>query len=278
MTTMTPPDAPETQQAGLDRRWSRLGSWVGLVSGVIGIMTSVVAFPTTLSKALAALACGAFCGLLWQAARDHERHMLSKGMIGWLSGTGLLVLLLVVVLVDQTTPPAGGNGQSEARTGGAQSAGPAASSPGPSSAASARSATPGPVEIAGSVFLDELSPVSTTDRWSFGPRRMLDRDHPRSLTAPACGFPEDQLSFNISRKYGRFQAEIGLADDAHTGSSAEFTLTADDREIYHSPRLKPGEVKSVDVSVKNVFRLSLWVSSTCEYQAKATWGDARLLV
>ncbi|GAA1661633.1 NPCBM/NEW2 domain-containing protein [Catellatospora bangladeshensis] len=283
MTTITPPDAPDPHQAGLDRRWSRLGSWIGLVSGVIGIMTAVVAFPTTLSKALAAIACGAFCGLLWQAARDHERRMLSKGMIGWLSATGLLLLLLIVVLVDGTVPPPGAGAQPEARTAGGQTAGPVTAGPGSSIAAPAQSAAPpassGPALPAGSVFLHDLPSLSPTERWSFGPRQLLGRDYPRSLTAPGCGFKEDLLAYNLLRRYERFQADIGLADDAQIGSSAEFMLIADDREIYRSPRLKPGEVKPVDVPVKNVFRLSLFVSATCdaEAKAKATWGDARLL-
>jgi hypothetical protein len=277
MTTMTPPDPPETQQAGLDRRWSRLSGWVGLVSGVIGIMTAVVAFPTTLSKALAALACGAFCGLLWQAARDHERRMLSTGMIGWLSGTGVLALLLIVVLVDATAPPAEEGAPSAAHPAGARTAGPVTNSPAPSSAAPEESAPPEPTLPPGSVFLTELSSVATIDGWSSGPRQMLGRDYPRSLTAPACGFDTDVLSYNIFRKYARFQATIGLPDDAETGSEATFLLLADNLQIYESRRLKPGEVVTVDEPVKNVFRLSLRVSSTCAEQAKATWGDARLL-
>ena len=125
------------------------------------------------------------------------------------------------------------------------------------------------------VWLSELEPLENEDRWDVGPVTMGTKKYERSLTGPSCTFTNYDISYNLFRRYQRFKATIGFSDLAATDSAASFTVIADGRQIYRSETLIPGDLESVDIPVRGVYRLSLRASAGCE-SSGGTWGGARL--
>jgi hypothetical protein len=81
----------------------------------------------------------------------------------------------------------------------------------------------------------------------------------------------------IKRKALRFQATIGVRDDAPDEVRAQFELIGDNgKQLFQSPVLAYGESQKVDVSVEGVLRITLRVRAVSSTHGYTGWGDARL--
>jgi hypothetical protein len=123
------------------------------------------------------------------------------------------------------------------------------------------------------VYLDQLEPVGDN---ATGPRVMNRTTYQRSLTTEGTYKPYI-VSYNVYREYRQLKATIGHADTAATGSVATFIVVADDREIFNSGELKLGDVRQIEVPIKNVFRLTLEIDGPRWSGIEATWGDVHLI-
>ena len=80
----------------------------------------------------------------------------------------------------------------------------------------------------------------------------------------------------IKRKALRFQATIGVRDDASDQVRVQFELLGDRKQLFQSPVLRYGESQKVDVSVEGVLRITLRARAVSSTHGYAGWGDARL--
>lgn len=277
---MTGVGQPPGDRPGHDRTWPRVVNFAGLVLGLIGAVTAVFSFPSTASKVVAAIVCCAVVILIWQAARDWDNGKLSRGMLAALVSTAVTTLALIVVLTE------GANGRdAKADSNGVGSQAndiPSAQRQDPNSdptsvpATSTPSGSLTPSSDGREVWLSDLEPLENGDRWDVGPITMGGKVFERSLTGDACNsFSNSDVTYNIFRRYGKLRATIGFSESAATGSEGWFAVIGDERELYSSERLKPGDVRTVDISLKGIYRLSLRATAGCAGSG-GTWGDVRL--
>ncbi len=192
------------------------------------------------------------------------RSVAAWTVIGGISG--LAALIVAVFALAGPTPPHGGASGTQSST----------------SPQSNTKTTSPQVEASSSpgegikTYLDQLEPVQEAVDYAAGPRVMNRTTYQRSLSAKG---NRDQfvVSYNVYREYRQLRATIGFADTADTGSYATFILIADDREIFNSGQLKLGDVRQVEVPIKNVFRLTLRIESHHWFWPEATWGDVHLV-
>lgn len=84
-------------------------------------------------------------------------------------------------------------------------------------------------------------------------------------------------SFNLSRKARRFQAIVGIRDDASDKVRAQFELRGDNgQQLFVSRVLGFGETQTVDISVEGVLRITLGVKGLSKAGGYAGWGEARV--
>jgi hypothetical protein len=84
-------------------------------------------------------------------------------------------------------------------------------------------------------------------------------------------------AITVSRKATRFQAVVGIRDDASDQVRAQFELDGDNgRQLFTSRILGLGETQPVDVSLDGVLRITLRVKAVSKTWGYAGWGDARL--
>jgi hypothetical protein len=85
-------------------------------------------------------------------------------------------------------------------------------------------------------------------------------------------------TLTIARKATRFQAIVGLRDDASDRVQAKFELDGDNgRQLFASRVLGVGDNQSVDVPIDDVFRLTLRVKAVSSTWGYGGWGDARII-
>jgi hypothetical protein len=80
----------------------------------------------------------------------------------------------------------------------------------------------------------------------------------------------------IKRKAHRFQATIGVRDDASDQVRVQFELLGDGKQLFQSRDLSYGESQKVDVSVEGVLRITLRARAVSSKHGYTGWGDARL--
>lgn len=84
-------------------------------------------------------------------------------------------------------------------------------------------------------------------------------------------------TLTIARKATRFQATVGIRDDASDRVKAQFELDGDGgRQLYASRVLGVGDNENVDVPVEGVFRITLRVRAVSSTWGYGGWGDARI--
>ena len=66
-----------------------------------------------------------------------------------------------------------------------------------------------------------------------------------------------QYTFSVGKQYKAFSATVGLRDGAHDQGSAVFTVKEDDRILYKSPVLRPGQSDSFRIDISDVSTLEL---------------------
>jgi hypothetical protein len=86
-------------------------------------------------------------------------------------------------------------------------------------------------------------------------------------------------TFGLGRRYGRFQAQVGLPDNIMTKGRLVYEVEADGKRIWRSPILRAGDRSvAVDLDVSEAQRLTLRgqaLDATEGYLI--VWGDARVL-
>lgn len=84
-------------------------------------------------------------------------------------------------------------------------------------------------------------------------------------------------AITVSRKATRFQATIGIRDDASDRVHAQFELDGDNgSQLFVSRILGLGDTQPIDVQLDGVLRITLRVKAVSQTWGYAAWGDARL--
>jgi hypothetical protein len=86
-------------------------------------------------------------------------------------------------------------------------------------------------------------------------------------------------AITVSRKATRFQATIGLRDDASDRVQAQFELDGDNgKQLFRSNILSLGETQPVDIPLEGVLRITLRIKAVSSTWGYGGWGDARLIL
>lgn len=283
-TTPQPHPAPSTSEHR-SRSWLVFATTFSVVAGLVGVLFSVITFPTAAAKVLAVLTCVGAAGLIWQAFRDR----ISRPLAGWLVATALAAVSLMIVLTGTSGEEpviAGGTGGSESPQHPA--------TPSPGSEPVPGGGVPGSAPVSPSADLassqsptgeqlplDALTVVDGGDGWSRAAQTMGGTSHRQSLASPeGCSGTrsgDEFISYNLGREWSRFTVTIGVPDDAPTGAYGSFTVEADGtgNDIHASERLRPGDAIPLDLNVERVFRLTLRSVSGCDAHV-AVWGSPTL--
>lgn len=214
-------------------------------------------------------------------------------------GSGLLVVCVVLLVggfmlnsgeakKDDKADPTPDGGPTSSTPSVTPSETPTISDP-PTDTPSSPSESPAPTESPSpeKVSLASLTPLyenATTEPASLGGKQYLDlvREDPEK-----CG--KQELIYNIGKKYTKFTATTGLFDDYDESDGPWiFAVYANngsgDQQLFKRI-MKFGDVKPVDVSVKNAIRLKLviqWIDPgrliTCSplNSYAAVWGNPAL--
>ncbi|MGW5265646.1 NPCBM/NEW2 domain-containing protein [Microbispora sp. NPDC004025] len=130
----------------------------------------------------------------------------------------------------------------------------------------------------GTTWLVDMPTVDGGEGWERGSRTVGAKVFPHSVVGSTCFSADDSdVSFDLGRRFRRFQATVGLADDAHSGSRTRFTVFLEGRQLF-SRDLRLAEQARVDVPVAGGLRLVLHVEPVglTECGATAVWGEALL--
>jgi hypothetical protein len=88
---------------------------------------------------------------------------------------------------------------------------------------------------------------------------------------------DSSASVNLSRKARRFQAVVGVRDDASDKVRAQFELRGDNgQQLFVSRVLGFGDTQTVDISVEGVLRITLGVKALSKVWGYAGWGEAKV--
>jgi serine/threonine protein kinase len=152
-------------------------------------------------------------------------------------------------------------------------------SPPASSAAPADPTSAAPPPEAEPIWLVNETPVE--GEWETGAWSVDAERYERSVAAhvKSCFGAQYLLGFDLGREYERFEATIGLADDAPSQASARFVVLLD-AEPVETHDLGIGQHVELAADVSGVLRLELVVDADldlCEIDFfYAVWGDPRL--
>lgn len=231
----------------------------GIVTGLAGVGLSLLTFSSALLKLLVLVV---FCSagmVMFQAARDRQRGLLSTPMIVWLSLSGACVLVLVVILAAQT-PPAPAQG-------GATTNSTATSTPASSTPASSTS-TPGsssePPATAGATWLDEVEPIRRHPNepdWSSRPVQVKGQTYKRALVTTETWCGNNQQEYVLGGKYTRFTAKVGLDDHSEQPRPLNFFVIADQKLVKKVSAVGLTAIEEVDVPLTGVTRLGIGVET-----------------
>jgi NPCBM/NEW2 domain-containing protein len=84
-------------------------------------------------------------------------------------------------------------------------------------------------------------------------------------------------SLNLSRNARRFQATIGIRDDARSEVQVQFELRGDNGQQLLAPKvLSFGQTQSFDVSVEGMLRITFVATAVSRVWGYASWADARV--
>jgi hypothetical protein len=143
-----------------------------------------------------------------------------------------------------------------------------APAPAPSAAAQDGSAAPtaatisaAPPPAGAKTWLFDLPPVEGGEGWRLRPATVAGKRYDQSLVASTCYATNDETeSFNLGKRFTRFQATAGVADTAPGDYRTRFTVLVDGETAFQR-ELGLGDVAEVDVPVAGKLRLVLKVES-----------------
>jgi hypothetical protein len=133
--------------------------------------------------------------------------------------------------------------------------------------------------LADTAFLDTNSLHNLRPRTVLVPVSMdgVRYENSLGLRAPKPGWV--YATFGLGRRYGSFQAQVGLPDNLPTKGRLVYEVEADGKRIWRSPILRAGDRSvAVDLDVSDVQRLTLRgqaLDATEGYLI--VWGNARVL-
>lgn len=127
-------------------------------------------------------------------------------------------------------------------------------------------------------WLFDLPPVEGGEGWRQRAATVSGQRYEHSLVASTCFATNDEAeSFNLGRRYDRFRATVGVADDAPGDYRTRFTVRADDETVFQR-ELTLGNTAEVDVPVAGRLRLVLEVKgvglTSCD--DAAVWIEPKL--
>jgi NPCBM/NEW2 domain len=187
----------------------------------------------------------------------------------------------------------------EARGNKSAAAGPTADAP----TMAAQPSTPGPAAPAaqpsvsddidsssspsGVAWLADMTPVASEDRYSFGddwisePMQVKGTTYDRPLSVQEFWCDWTEVDYAVGGRYGRFTAKVGIADNSPETDSLNFYVLAEERQIKQIQGVDVGEVRSVDLSIEGVSRLSIGIDADTDDVTDCTktvgvWIDPRV--
>ena len=81
-----------------------------------------------------------------------------------------------------------------------------------------------------------------------------------------------QVIYELDRKYAKFHAVVGLADNSASGDTITFKVLIDGQQRYASAPLTVGEAQAVNMSIAGAFRITL--EDVCSSQTQYTSGPS----
>jgi hypothetical protein len=133
---------------------------------------------------------------------------------------------------------------------------------------------PGHADTPAVTYVDDYAQECRAGSLTAGAASINGNDYAHTILQWA-GDTRDPVT--IKRKALRFQATIGVRDDASDEVRAQFELLGDNgKQLFQSPVLGYGESQKVDVSVEGVLRITLRVRAVSSTHGYTGWGNARL--
>jgi hypothetical protein len=128
--------------------------------------------------------------------------------------------------------------------------------------------------------LVNINSLSDNNNWEIGTSLLDTATYKDSLRATMCTWanPATSQEYLLGRRYSRFRALVGIADDSKVGADMRFVVTGDGNTIF-SQTVGIGKPKTIDIPIENVLRLMLTVeaspdASFCYNDATAVWAEA----
>ncbi|MBS43602.1 MAG: hypothetical protein CMH83_10665 [Nocardioides sp.] len=121
--------------------------------------------------------------------------------------------------------------------------------------------------------------VSWSD-WDDLPRTIGGVRYSKSVGTDAYYFSDGDVEwgdYNLSYRCKTFTAQVGLDDESETGAKADFYVTLDDARTRVASGKGLGAATSVTMDVASRLRIRLEVEAVTQYDAVATFGDAKFL-
>ncbi|MEU4366345.1 NPCBM/NEW2 domain-containing protein [Micromonospora chersina] len=127
-------------------------------------------------------------------------------------------------------------------------------------------------------WLFDLPPVEGGQGWRQRAATVSGTRHEQSVVASTCFATNDETeSFNLGKRYTRFQATVGVADTAPNDYRTRFTVLVDGEAAFQR-ELALGNTAAVDVPLTGALRLMLKVESvgltSCD--DAAVWAEPAL--
>ncbi|SCG35594.1 NPCBM/NEW2 domain-containing protein [Micromonospora coxensis] len=266
MTTATTGDTPPTSRSRL------LPQGVGVIADVAAVAALLAGGgrPIVWAGSLGAVLAGSYL-LVRRLGQPVDRTAV-VGLAVAVVGAGIFGYAL------RPSPPAG---PAQQTTTAPRSADPTTSVTGsPTPGAPTGSPAPGASEAdtPAQTWLADLAAVDGGFGWRHGTATVNGKEHPRSVIGSTCSSAnDDHESFNLGKRYSRFRATVGLAEDAPDDAHTRFRVLVD-RKVLFQRDLRLGQTATVEIGVRNGLRLTLEVTNmeTSSCGDTAVWGEAVL--
>jgi len=110
--------------------------------------------------------------------------------------------------------------------------------------------------------LGDMSELGDFEGWSAEPQQVAGARHETVLAASPCWLNDDfTATFVVGRQYSRFEAAVGIADDARVARPLRFTVLVDDKPVFQTTA-GLGRTRPVRVTISGATQLGIRVSTT----------------
>lgn len=232
--------------------WSHLYGVSGLALGLIGALFTVIGLTTVVLTTAGLVTCVAVAVVVWRVAVDYERRRFTRTTLWSLVVCGAAVTFFIVTLSVRVSADSAvvGAAREPVSTSGTQALESQAS--GPSTSATSTPMNTG-VPEGSRADLGELTVVDRSDTFRWEAMTINNKEYPKVFTAGCDGYIEYQLS----KKYARFHAEIGISDLSKADTTAEFGIFVDGTRKA-SKTVSLFMTDTLDVSLAGAQRLGIY--------------------